>query len=137
MSALTKQEVFDKVALALLKQNKKSIGPAITDDGEKIRCMYLNPNGCRCAVGHMLNDEDLQAIVRWKENTSSIRNMIRIFFPNTESKEIAFIRAEMAFCRGLQFIHDTRMPGKWREEFIDFASMYELDATKVKEFTHE
>lgn len=49
---LSNQEVFDRVASHLIKQNKKSressIGP----------CVYRTPQGLSCAVGCLISEED-------------------------------------------------------------------------------
>lgn len=48
---MTLQEVFDKVAAALMAQD----GPSVDDLG---MCLYRGPGGRRCAVGHLIEDED-------------------------------------------------------------------------------
>lgn len=49
--ALSKQQVFDKVALHLLKQNKRS------EESANGACLYRGPNGTMCAVGCLIPDE--------------------------------------------------------------------------------
>lgn len=44
------QEIYDKVAEALLKQGCASVG-------EDSTCLYRGPNGTRCAIGHLMPDE--------------------------------------------------------------------------------
>jgi hypothetical protein len=47
---MTKQEIFDTVAIHLIKQGKKSVG----DDG---KCKFRTPEGLKCAVGCLIPDE--------------------------------------------------------------------------------
>ena len=44
------QQIFNKVATHLLKQNKRSI-----DKGTDV-CLYRGPNGTKCAVGVLIPD---------------------------------------------------------------------------------
>lgn len=53
---LTPQEAFDKVAVHLLTQNEKSI-----DDKGNWACRGLN--GCKCAIGALIPDEEFDSIV--------------------------------------------------------------------------
>jgi hypothetical protein len=48
---MTNQEIFDTVALHLIKQGKQSI------DAAKGMCLYRGPNGLKCAVGCLIPDE--------------------------------------------------------------------------------
>ncbi len=50
---MTKQEIFDTVALHLIKQGKKSVN----DIG---RCLYRSPEGLKCAIGCLIPDEVYQ-----------------------------------------------------------------------------
>lgn len=60
---MTKQEAFTKAYLALKTQGKKSLdGPF---------CAYRGENGTRCAVGHLLTDEDMEKYAI--KNTDSVR----------------------------------------------------------------
>lgn len=47
----TKREVFDHIKNHLLTQNKK----AVNEIGE---CMYLAPDGCRCAAGCLITPDE-------------------------------------------------------------------------------
>jgi hypothetical protein len=47
---MTEQEIFDTVALHLIKQGKQSID---ADDN----CLYRGPEGLKCAIGCLIPDE--------------------------------------------------------------------------------
>lgn len=53
METITAQELFDQVVLAVVKQGRASV----TEQG---MCMYRGPGGLKCAVGHVLRDDELQ-----------------------------------------------------------------------------
>jgi hypothetical protein len=47
------QAAFDKATAAVIAQGKRSIA----DDGDS--CLYRGPNGTKCAVGHLMSDEQM------------------------------------------------------------------------------
>jgi hypothetical protein len=49
------QEIFDTVARAILKQGAPSV---IIDDNDSCSCRYRGVNGAKCAVGHLINDDE-------------------------------------------------------------------------------
>lgn len=53
--ALSKQEVFDKVALHLLKQNERSV--EVSKPDALPGCMYRGKDGLMCAAGALIPDE--------------------------------------------------------------------------------
>lgn len=53
---MTRQEIFDTVAVAILKQGK----PSMRFDNGSAYCVYLADDGSRCAVGHLFNDKELR-----------------------------------------------------------------------------
>lgn len=100
---LTKQSVFNKVAAALIKQNKKC---GVIDVDKMFICVYDDGHGNRCAIGHILSDEDIATIMRWKENSSPLKKMLSIFGQD-ESENFTFIRQNLGFCADLQSVHDN------------------------------
>lgn len=122
---LTKQEVFNKVAAALLKQNKKC-GEFDAID-KMFVCIYADGCGNRCAIGHMLSDDDIATIKRWKENTSPLTTILNIFGQN-ESENITFIRQNLGFCKDLQYVHDGAGSGEtFPCRLAIFAEIYNLE----------
>jgi hypothetical protein len=126
---MTNQEVFDKVAIHLLTQNKKSIHPK--SSGNIGTCLYRGPDGLKCAVGAMIPDElysptfegltisDLAALDS-SENTTTRNRAIKL---------MEYFRKEhisIALLRSLQSVHDRYSPVDWPYELSREAKMYEL-----------
>lgn len=53
---MTDQEIFDAVARHLFAQGKQSVAADAARGGTI--CMYRTPDGCRCAVGALLTDDE-------------------------------------------------------------------------------
>ena len=53
---MNKQLIFDTAVNGIRKQGKRSVD----DIG---RCMYRGPNGCKCAVGHMIPDDKYDSFI--------------------------------------------------------------------------
>lgn len=49
---MNKQEIFDEVVTFILNQGK----PSRTEDG--IKCLYRSPDGCKCAFGALISDDE-------------------------------------------------------------------------------
>ena len=63
---MNKQEIFDRAVCGVYSQGKKSIS------GEKFGqvCAYRGNNGLKCAIGHIITDEQIE---KYKvDNSSSI-----------------------------------------------------------------
>jgi hypothetical protein len=58
----SKQEIFDIVSVALLKQGQKSINTELLNKTGNI-CAYRGANGCKYAVGHLISDEEYDPIM--------------------------------------------------------------------------
>jgi hypothetical protein len=48
------EDLIDRAAKALMKQNRRSVRG-------NMACVYLAPNGDRCAIGHLLRDGEIQS----------------------------------------------------------------------------
>lgn len=55
---MTRQETFDLVARALVKQGAPSIDYIEICDRVEVKCRYRGAEGRRCAAGHLIADED-------------------------------------------------------------------------------
>lgn len=69
---MTKQEIFDKALAALRKQTKRS---GKTDDQGRWTCLYKDVEGNRCAVGHLMSEEDV-AKLKDSEMGSPVASLI-------------------------------------------------------------
>jgi hypothetical protein len=86
---MTKQEIFDTVAIHLIKQGKKSVG----DDGN---CLYRGPEGLKCAVGCLIPDE----VYRPEMESRSVISLFKNF------SELKFLQPFEALLRNIQNAHD-------------------------------
>ena len=114
---MTPQEMFNKAYLGILDQGKQS------RDGNF--CKYRGPNGLKCAVGHLIDDDIALA---WDKRTFSsimeIRETKR--FPIPEH-----IRENRVFLRQMQVAHDnTHSMKDFKVEMRKVASQYGLEIPK-------
>lgn len=118
------QELFDKATTAILQQGCRSVNPA----GQ---CRYRGPNNLKCAIGHLISDEQIN-IYGVQEGYGA------------GSFPIALIRSICAendvyrssdFLHGLQKVHDLckcadTFLDDFRIEANDFARRWELKGIK-------
>lgn len=98
-------EILETVTTALLKQNKQSKKAITSSDGI---CAYRGDNGLKCAIGHLIKDENYNPELEGK-GVSNIdvqkalfKNGINIY--NLDVETLLF---------GLQNIHDYYGVDKW------------------------
>lgn len=118
MELMTNQEIFDKVAEALVKQGKPSMNPDKS-------CSYYS-NGNRCAVGWLMDE--------------STAKKLEEYYPGNDVYEIDrenedyFMGYDLAFLSALQCAHDNSAHKEgwmddWREEMMQIADDFYLDKT--------
>jgi len=107
------QAAFDKAVELVIKQG------AVCKNNDAV-CLYRGPNGMKCAIGHLISDEQIA-----KYNIRM--NHYVEYFPSTLLKEIinddAYIVCE--FLTGLQSAHDycqIDSGDKFTEAFINRAN---------------
>lgn len=105
--AMNPQQVFDKVALHLLTQNKKSITLGLAGPG----CAYRGAGNTSCAVGCLIKDEHYDpALEGCGIHGAALRNAV------AKSIGVDALSLEMEdMLQGLQCVHDNRQPSGWRE----------------------
>lgn len=113
----TAQEVFDKAAEHLLKQNCKS-------ENEWGKCVYRGPNGLKCAAGPFIPDW-LYSPAMEGRGWVSLTNTC----PQLESEHDKLISI-------LQSIHDHTDPAAWSDELKIVADEYNLNFNKQDEKTN-
>lgn len=88
-----KQRIFDQVVRALRKQGKPSVhGPTP---------MYRNPDGSRCAIGHIIDDAHYFAEIEGNTvKSKAVRRIISNQFQNGVNSD------QFIFLERLQHIHD-------------------------------
>jgi len=120
---MTDQEVFDRVALHLLTQNKKS--EYTEAEGTIPFCKYRNSEGLSCAVGCLIPDDKYD---------------ISIEGGSVESMKVSMILDDLGFgyntslLINLQHIHDSFDVDCWEQELRRTAAVRELKATVINDF---
>jgi hypothetical protein len=108
---MTEQEIFDIVAAHLIRQGRQSMDPAFG-------CAYRAPNGDKCAVGCLLNDDEINYAIEGRFVTS-------IHLP-------ARLQPHRWFLRWLQLLHDeVRNWSDIKFWLRDFALTHKLDPLVV------
>lgn len=117
------QEIFDTVAEHLFRQGTRSYA---MDRG----CLYRGPDGTKCAVGCLIQDDD--------------------YTPNMENKSVyaleedgllpKYLMKNIRLLSSLQMVHDTDGWGnrdEMRQALEEVAGMFNLDASKIATQTGE
>ena len=125
---MNKQEIFDKVAIHLLTQNKRS------RNNLSLACRYRGPNGLKCAIGVLILDDIYHPEVEGGNvlSASTIDYLRRsgISIPLDEDA-----RSEvLCFLLKLQRIHDLAKVELWEEKLRLLAKEYNLETAKIDHF---
>lgn len=123
---LDRQKVFDIVKEKMLAQGKRSMF-------NEYDCAYRNPDGLKCAIGHLIPDEmydpkmESGSVIRLFENFPEIKEYLLNEFgnKNSERTEISDYN-DTTFLLKLQQIHD------YYEEWEYFAARLDNFAIKYK-----
>lgn len=113
LSESTEQEVFDWVVSNLLKQNKQS--EEIIEYNGLNSCRYRSKDGLKCAAGWLMTDKEYNP--KYEENSWNSLILDHIEIPRDHSELIS----------ELQDIHDNSFPDRWRREFKELATDYNLE----------
>ncbi len=121
---LTKQQIFDKVAVHLLTQKKKSVRtkdmPSY-DGPSRTSCAYRTPEGLMCAVGCLITDEE------YKNNGEEISARVL-------ARKIQRLSTEQEFLATIQYLHDDNKPSKWINKLSILATAHGLNKDVLKQF---
>lgn len=124
---LTKQEVFDKAGVALLKQKAKSLM-----EPDSPSCAYRDAYGNKCAAGHLILDEyytfDLEDLTTQNEDVikALVQSGVDMYQPDI-----------FRMMRKLQQLHDSTPVEEWERNLICLAHEYELSNEAIKEAANE
>lgn len=105
---MTPQEIFDKAALGVLNQGKRSV------DGSE-RCLYRGPNGLKCAVGHLVDNEAIAKEMDYYGSISSVLSSPYLGLPY-------WMRANELLLAKLQRVHDRQF--NWRDGTRSLAAAF-------------
>ena len=97
---------FLSAILAVVEQGRPSLGA----DGN---CMYRGPDGCKCAIGHMIPDDDYD--LRFEGN--AIADFVDMGMPLI-AEAAGILRSEADFAWRLQKAHDTADPENFTPDFL-------------------
>ncbi len=121
MQTYTAQQLFDTIVTGLLKQGKRSFEHCgkrgITNFENEERCMYRSAEGFKCAIGHVITNEDYDPEM---EDISST-----VLFEKFPVLSYLIPHADML--RELQSIHDYGIPLDWPADFTNVAEDFGLD----------
>lgn len=127
---MTLQEIFNKVYLGLASQGFKQ---SADDNG---RCVYRSSDGCKCAAGQLIPDEDYRK--EFDVSGPDIGTMLYTsvgYFKNevTEYFRRRFDLEQIYFIRQLQLLHDgcDGSSTKLRKSMEDFATIKDLEIPTI------
>lgn len=117
---MTDQEIYDKVAIHLLTQNKRSQ----INYGDGTRCVYKSPNGLMCAMGILIPDELYNETMEGENinNNSAVQDAIGLRSNQTKLANI------------LQRCHDYVHPADWKKVLIESGEIFNLNTEIVSNF---
>lgn len=110
------QELFDKVATHLLKQNAQ----AVNSNGA---CRYRGDNGMMCAVGCLIADKYYSATFEGIGVMSSSKVRMAV----EDSIGAPLSPTQQALLRSLQILHDNKKPKDWFTGLVRLAASYNLN----------
>lgn len=121
----TSQQIFDKVALHLLKQGcrSESTTERSTTNPQASLCMYRGPNGTMCAVGCLIPDD------RYSPNLERETADQLIMY---HSMLIQYLGRDTELLLDLQTLHDTQEPEEWRDQLANVGCAHGLDISVLE-----
>ena len=111
---LTAQEIFDKVSIHLLTQNKRSINDAGS-------CMYRGPGELKCAAGCLIPDKHYYTRLEQRDWKTLVNN-----------GEVSGEHLELIL--SLQTIHDGTPVKDWKECLLSLGRDNHLDTSSLDSF---
>ena len=122
------QAIFDKVGTHLLTQNKRALDTSNGGD----RCMYINPEGLKCAAGCLIPEDEYRPefehgaiLLSGFESMNERTKLVSDYFKSKYSD------LEMFLIIKLQKIHDTILPNKWRDHLYSLADNFQLNVLNL------
>lgn len=122
MKYTIKQEIFDRVAIHLLIQNKKS---QKTFNGAH-ECFYRGNNGYMCAIGCLISDEHYVPEIENKyADALEVVKLLNLSLNHKLNKTM-----EMFLC-DLQKIHDISVVRYWWDYLLSLAEREKLSTDAI------
>lgn len=117
---MSKQTIFDKVSVHLMTQMSRA---GRVDQFGDFYCLYLAPDGKKCAVGCLMEQ---------KHYNASGPSPVTVDGLPTEALPFA-VRHQKPFLKELQRIHDSNHPAKWLRLLQDLALAHNLKTTTLED----
>ena len=127
---MTKQEIFELICKALLKQNKRSTGKVragTNRDGTPLyddRCRYRGDGGCKCAAGFLIPDPVYDPLMEGSL-FGAIYNDPRFY----ELQKLSLSSPAIRLVEKLQSIHDGVEVSLWREQMHELGKQERFDVS--------
>ena len=128
---LSMQHIFDKAAVGMLRQKQQSMNAA----GDA--CVYRAPDGCKCAVGFLIEDEHYDAFFEGpaigsaginadqRKKIHLLKKALRNSKVNTLDPKVLGLLEE------LQYVHDDFMEHSWSAELNRVAEQFDLSTKSI------
>lgn len=124
-----RQDHFNKAYLGVIAQGEPATTPS-SYGSSGLRCVYLTDNGSKCAVGHILTEEELRKYGSVMGGVSDLWN--DMYSRGDADYEHPFY-ADGSFYSAMQERHDDLMGYSgpefveaFKQEMREFAKIYEL-----------
>lgn len=124
---------MDHVAAQLLKQGRRS-----TSNGHD--CVYRAPDGCKCAAGHLIDDQfyhpsfERRAVPQpFSSMGDAHKTMVEAF---VNSGVDLHDREVYHLVHALQRVHDGYEPNQWRRKLHDVARRFNINCHTLNDANH-
>lgn len=130
----TLQQVFDQVAVHLLTQNKKAQGTTRRAPNHVTTvCLYRSPDGCKCAAGCIIADDEYKPAFERK----AIVAVIHGYFPEVyDAIDNASKEDVLEFLQQLQRVHDKTSVDTWEMNLRQLATEHQLSTKAIDDYLH-
>lgn len=126
---MTNQEAFNIVLFALRQQGDACIVPG-TQFSEQPTCLYRGPEGCKCAIGHLMPD----AVYDPRMEGRGLPVLLNQAAASQALRD-AFANLKPSLLDELQWAHDRILavqgPRAWEERMKYLAALNSLDYTPL------
>lgn len=124
----TMQEVFDKACTAIIAQGMRS---SEDFDNEYSGCLYRGPNGLKCAIGHLLSDEQIE-FFGVKEGNSPLDFHPDLLDQLIKSVDTSIFTCKSDFLNEIQNLHDTCLNSEGDNFVFEFKAIAKQFAEHAK-----
>jgi hypothetical protein len=132
---MTRQEMFNKACLGVIKQGGPSVQTNPNTEG--LMCSYLAPSGSKCAVGHLMTEEELKVMGRFK---GAVQDLAEGWADCLPFPEWLVGDENLDFLSHLQDTHDNLMDfegavfvSHFKSDMAKFAAFYSLTVPELEQ----